>query len=73
MNVREKVLWALLAILLVITAVQEHQLYVLRDKVLEQEECIVQLQEHVIRSQIKDLGESVEGLERALKEKGYVQ
>ena len=73
MNVREKVLWVVLAILLVITAVQEHQLYVLRDKVLEQEECIVQLQEHVIRSQIKDLSESVEGLERTLKEKGYVQ
>jgi len=73
MNVREKVLWVVLAILLVITAVQEHQLYVLRDKVLEQEECIVQLQEHVIRSQIKDLSKSVEGLERTLKEKGYVQ
>ena len=73
MSIREKVLWALLVILLVITAVQEHQLYVLRDKVLEQEECIVQLQEHVIRSQIKDLGESVEELKRTLKEKGYVQ
>lgn len=73
MNVREKVLWVVLAILLVITAVQEHQLYVLRDKILEQEECIVQLQEHVIRSQIKDLGKSVDELERTLKEKGYVQ
>lgn len=73
MNVREKVLWALLVILLVITAVQEHQLYVLRDKVLEQEECIVQLQKHVVHSQIKDLGESVKELERTLKEKGYVQ
>ena len=73
MNIREKILWILLTFLFIMTAVTEYQLFVLRDRILEQEECIVQLQKHVLHSQIKDLGESVKELERALKEKGYVQ
>lgn len=73
MEIKDKVFIALFVLLVLISLIQQHQLYVLRDKVLVHEDCIVQLQKHAISSEIKELDESVKGLESALKKGGYIQ
>lgn len=73
MEIKDKVFIALFVLLLLVSLIQQHQLYVLRDKMLVHEDCIVQLQKHAISKEVKELGESVKGLENALRKGGYVQ
>lgn len=73
MEIKDKVFIALFVLLVLISLIQQHQLYVLRDKVLVHEDCIVQLQKHAISNEIKELDESVKGLESTLRKGGYVQ